>query len=132
MLKLDSKQKTLVAIYIEYQKDVPNMDENIKSRIIGIEKDVFDIAISKLLNEGLIVGADIRRGGVGNKILGVFTRDIMMSREGIEYVEEKIGLSHVLTGEEKVKDTLKNLASSGWEQVKDIVAKTLAEISKTP
>lgn len=130
-MKLDSKQKVLIAIYIEYQKDVPNMNESIQPTKLGMEREVLDIAIDKLQNEGLIDGADIRRGGIGNKIIAIFTRDIRMTGEGIEYVESKIGLSRVLTGEDKVKFVLKELASSGWEQLKDIAAKALVEISRS-
>lgn len=129
-MKLDSKQKVLIAIYLEYQKDIPNMQENIKPSALGMDKDIFNIAIDKLNNEELITGAIITRAGQGNNIVMLWTRDIMMTREGIEYIEEKIGLSHVLTGEEKIKFVTKNLATSGWEQLKDIAAKTLAEISK--
>jgi hypothetical protein len=36
-MKFDTKQKILIAIYIEYQKDKPNMKANIKGTVLGIE-----------------------------------------------------------------------------------------------
>lgn len=129
-MKLDSKQRVLVAIYIEYQKDIPEMEENIRTGKVGMDAETFNIAIDKLQSEELITGANIIKAGIGNKIQFVSTQDMKMTSKGIEYVEEKIGLSHVLTGQEKVKEILKSLASSGWKQIKDIAAKTLAEMNK--
>jgi len=37
-MELDTKQKVLLAIYMEYQKDIPNMSEAIRAETLGIEK----------------------------------------------------------------------------------------------
>lgn len=129
-MELDTKQKVLVAIYIEYQKDIPSMGENIKSKVLGIESEVFTNAITKLINEGYITGVKISRGGIGNKIIAMFVNDMMISRDGIEYVENKIGIEITLTGTEKVKYIAKKAFETGWDQLKDIAAKTLAEMNK--
>lgn len=128
IMKFDTKQKILTSIYVEYQKDKPNMDNNIRFNVLEIEKEVFEIALNKLDNEGMITGVNFIRGG--GKILSVFTNNIMMTPEGIEYVETKIGLSNVLTGKEKVEFIFKNAVSWGIEQLKDVAAKTLAEMNK--
>lgn len=127
-MKFDTKQKLLIAIYIEYQKDKPNMEANISGTVLVIEKGIFEIALKKLENEKLITGVRFTEGG--GKILIAWTRDVMMSSLGIEYIENKIGLSNVLTGKEKVEFIFKNIGNWGIEQLKDVAAKTLVEMSK--
>jgi gamma-glutamylcysteine synthetase len=53
-----------------------------------------------------------------------------MSSYGIEYVENKFDIKPNLSGEEKVKKVLAGTAEWGWEQIKDIGAKVLAEMAK--
>ena len=69
---LDIKQKVLIAIYTEYQKDLPNIDGNVNADILGIDNNIFNVAIEKLENEGLITGSNLIKGGsstVWNTIL---------------------------------------------------------------
>lgn len=40
-MELDTKQKVLVAIYTEYQKDIPDMEGAISSKVIGIDSNAF-------------------------------------------------------------------------------------------
>lgn len=127
-MKFDSKQKVLLAIYTEYQKDLPNMRENIKADKLGLENDVFFTALEKLENEGLITDVQIIRGG--GKLIMVMTDSMKMTKEGIEYVEEKIGIRHTLTGAEKIAYIVKESASWGWDQIKDIASRTLSEMAK--
>lgn len=127
-MKFDTKQRILIAIYVEYQKDKPNMGNNIGFNVLEIEKQVFEIALKKLDNEELITGVKFSEGG--GRILIAFTDNIMMTPQGIEYMETKIGLSHVLPGKEKVEFIFKNAVSWGIEQLKDVAAKTLAEMNK--
>ena len=42
---LDIKQKVLIAIYTEYQKDLPNIDGNVNANILGIDNNIFNVAI---------------------------------------------------------------------------------------
>ena len=57
-MELDAKQKVLMAIYAEYQKDIPVM-QNITFANLDMDSRVFKIAVDKLENEGLINGAKI-------------------------------------------------------------------------
>lgn len=126
-LNFDIKQKVLIAIYIEYQKDNPNMKDNIKADKLGIENELFLIALSKLVNEELICGfipINAKR-----KISMGWTDDIMMTPKGIEYVESKIGISNVLTGKDKVEFIIRKIPEWSLEQLKDIAAKALVDIS---
>ena len=127
-MKLDTKQKVLVAIYTEYQKDIPDMRTNIKSKELGIDGEVFAIALDKLLNEGFITGVQFSKSK--NKIMATFTDGIMMTRDGIDYVETKLGIEKTLSGMEKVQEMAKKSANWGWNEFKDITVKVLAEMAK--
>ena len=53
-MDLDSKQKVLLAIYTEYQKDIPKM-ELITNVNLDMDSQVFRIAVDKLQSEGFII-----------------------------------------------------------------------------
>lgn len=129
-MELDSKQKLLMAIYMEYQKDLPDMKSNVTASKLGIEIDVFKVALEKLENEGLITGAKFARGGNGSVPYAAFPDNVKMTAYGIQYVEDKLKIDKTLTGAEKVKSLVSSSANWGWEQFKDIAAKTMAEILK--
>lgn len=127
-MKLDTKQKVLVAIYTEYQKDIPNMINNIKAKELGIDNAVFEIALDKLMNEGLITGVDFIKSN--HQILVTYMDELMMTRDGIEYVETKLGIERTLSGVEKVQEIFKKSADWGWNEFKDIAVKVLSEMGK--
>lgn len=129
-MELDAKQKVLIAIYTEYQKDLPQMERNIKASVLGLNNDVFKIAISKLMNEGLITGVHVTNDGNSNIPAVIWLNDLKMSREGITYVEEKLSIEKTLDGEGKLREISKKALSWGWDQIKDIAARTLAEMTK--
>lgn len=130
MTELDLKQRILVAIYTEYQKDLPDMKNNINAEVLGIQGDKFRVALDKLQNEGFIKGTVITRGGQGNKILSAFTSKTMMTRDGIEYVEEKLDIPTTLSANEKVGEVAKKLGAWGYTELKDFAVKVTAEILK--
>lgn len=129
---LDTKQKVLIAIYTEYQKDLPNIDGNVKANILGVDNKIFNVAIEKLENEGLIIGSDLRKGGsstVWNTLM-VNLNHTKMTPDGISYIEEKLGIEKTLSGAEKVKHVSLKVVEWGWDQFKDVASKTLSEIIK--
>lgn len=129
---LDTKQKVLIAIYTEYQKDLPNIDGNVKANTLGIDNKVFNVAIEKLENEGLITGSNLSKGGsstVWNTLM-VNLNHTKMTPDGISYIEEKLGIEKTLSGAEKVKHVSLRAAEWGWDQFKDVASKTLSEIIK--
>jgi methyl coenzyme M reductase alpha subunit len=129
MSELDTKQKVLLAFYTEYQKDVPNM-RSITSSELGISNDQFVVAIQKLENEGLINGAKYMKGGRGTIPLAVITDFIMVTRDGLQYVEEKLNIQPTMTALEKTKEVSKKVTEWGYNELKDFAAKVLAEIIK--
>lgn len=127
---LDAKQKVLIAIYTEYQKDMPEMD-NISSESLGLGEEIFRMALVKLDNEGLVNDLKFAFGGDAGVPLAVALDYAKMSPYGIKYVEEKLNISPGLSGEEKVKSVIVKTAEWGWEQAKDFAARVLAEMIKT-
>ncbi|MDB8794300.1 YjcQ family protein [Romboutsia sp. 1001216sp1] len=134
-MKLDTKQKVLIAIYTEYQKDIPEIHSEVRAEKLGIDEEAFDIAIVKLENEGLItdtylnrttISADSKnRWGIGSRL-----DDTKMTPWGIEYVETKLGLEKTMSGMEKVQEIAKKSATWGWNEFKDITVKVLSEMGK--
>lgn len=133
-MELDVKQKVLLAIYTEYQKDIPII-QNITHNMLGIGLDEFRIAIIKLENEGLIRDTIIPKGKVnfeGNK-WGTFSPildNTKMTSYGIEYVENKLGIDKTLSGLEKVEYLAKKSVNLGWNEFKDIIIQVLSEMGK--
>lgn len=128
-MELDTKQKVLIAIYSEYQKDLPDMD-NVKSSELGLEYDVFKVAIDKLMNEGLIVDANLTFGGRGTVPLHVNIKHCKMTTYGIAYVEKKLEIEETLSGDQKVKTVIEQAGKWGWDQFKDFGARVLVELLK--
>lgn len=83
------KDKVLLAIYNEYQKDLPDMDKNITFDKLETNKEEFYYAFEKLENEGLINGAHYAKGA-GNKIEMAFLNELKPSIRGIAYVEQRL------------------------------------------
>ncbi len=129
-MELDTKQKVLIAIYTEYQKDLPNMEKNITPQNLGLDNDVLKMALVKLDNENLINDVKLVYGGNSEIPLIAILDHAKISRYGIEYVEQKLQIDKTLSNKDKVKKVGEVAANWGWEQIKDVIAKTLAEIAK--
>lgn len=52
-MKLGTKENVLLAIYIEYQKDLPDMG-SVNNTALNMDIDVFNVALEKLQNEEYI------------------------------------------------------------------------------
>ncbi|AIF51237.1 YjcQ family protein [Pelosinus sp. UFO1] len=129
-MELDTKQKVLIAIYTEYQKDIPDM-ASITSSNLGIDHDIFKIALDKLDNEGLVNGLNILKGGYRSIPKQVIIHHAKMSSYGINYVETKLNIQPSLSNKEKVKVVIDRSTEWGWEQLKDIGSKVLSEVIKS-
>ncbi|MDW2799882.1 YjcQ family protein [Clostridium boliviensis] len=124
-MDFDSKQKVLVAIYMEYQKDIPDM-EQITAASVGMEKKVFLTSLEKLENESLIRGIKFIRGG-GETLMAHMVHT-MMTPYGLNYVENKLNIQPEKSGLEKMKDISQKTAAWGWNEAKDFAAKVVSEI----
>ncbi len=127
-MKLDAKQKVLIAIYSEYQKDIPKMEENVTAGKLGLDQDVFNIAVDKLQNEELIKDATIEYSVSGKVFLRITL--VKMTRVGIDYVESKFEIEKAQSGLEKATIIMKKAAEFGYEQLQNIAAKAIAEMVK--
>jgi len=131
-MELDNKQKILIAIYTEYQKDIPKMDSIISILRQQIDIKVIKVALGKLEDEGYIFGFwdKPKSPGSSDRFIHRTFRFLKITREGIAYVEQKLSISATLSNKEKVESVVKNTAGWGWEQIKDIGIKVSSEIVK--
>ncbi|WJE51170.1 hypothetical protein QRE66_17885 [Bacillus cereus] len=118
---LDLKQRVLVAFYLEYQKELPDM-ESVDAALLDTDPKRFRIAVHKLQNEGLITGAKFS----GQEV--TFTYFIMLTTYGIQYVEEALELKPTMSASEKVTEVGKKTAIWGYNELKDFSAKVLGEV----
>ena len=127
-MKLDTKQKVLLAIYTEYQKDIPDMEEEITPDKLGLERNVFIWALDKLVNEEYIT--EYEKYFADDECQEYSLYGMKITRDGIDYVETKLGIEKTLSGMEKVQEMAKKSANWGWNEFKDITVKVLSEMGK--
>lgn len=132
-MELDIKQKVLVAIYTEYQKDIPHMDNAMKEMKSYIESKPLKIALEKLENERYITGYFDKPKSPGSSDMFVHKtfRFLKITRDGISHVEEKLNIDKTLSNKEKVEKIIKSTSEWGFEQLKDMATKVLAEVIKS-
>ncbi|UWS63299.1 hypothetical protein N2384_11130 [Bacillus paralicheniformis] len=124
MTELNAKERVLVALYLEYQKDLP-MLENVDANSLGMSQQMFYEAIKKLENEGFLINVKY------TKPYGVLLQFAYLSRFGINYVEEKLRIDEHLSKPEKLKEIARKLAKGGYNEIKDIAIKLAAELLKS-
>lgn len=127
-MNLDTKQKVLVAIYTEYQKDIPDMEEEITPEKLGIERNAFIWALDKLVNEGYIT--EYEKYFADDECQEYSLYGMKITRYGIDYVETKLGIDKTLSGKDKVQEMAKKSVNWGWNEFKDITVKVLSEMGK--
>jgi gamma-glutamylcyclotransferase (GGCT)/AIG2-like uncharacterized protein YtfP len=128
-MELNIKQQVLVAIYVEYQKELPDM-KSIKAEVFGIPREQFFVALDKLDNEGLVNDIKFVRGGDGTIPVMAITDYAKMSSYGIDYVEKKLSIEKTLSAKEKVEKVISEAGKFGLEQLKDFGARTISEMLK--
>ncbi|GED72589.1 hypothetical protein BRE01_62910 [Brevibacillus reuszeri] len=127
-MQFDTKQKVLLALYIEYQKDVPNM-RSINAETLEIDHEAFSVALMKLETEEYITDL-IEIKTLGSAPPSYRLDRAKLTRDGVEYVETKLSIDTRMSGTEKVTGILKKLGEWGMEQLKDVSAKVAAELIK--
>lgn len=115
-MKLDTKQQVLLAFYIEYQKDLPNM-QNVNNTALDMDIDVFHVALEKLENEGYITGLATLAAD-NDRFYAVNTERVKLTRDGIEYVEQNFSVEKELNAEDKLKYVAKKCGVYGWQALK--------------
>ncbi len=128
-MKLDLKQTILVAIYTEYQKDLPEMN-NITKEMFEIDDKKFTIALQKLENEQLIHNVHFMKFDDGIFTHSQSLTNTMMTNDGIDYIENVLGIQPTLSGAEKAKAVASKVGEWGFEQLKDFAVKVAGEMLK--
>ena len=127
---LDNKQKVLMAIYTEYQKDIPEMYKVITAENLGIDRDILNMALVKLNNEQYVTIIEPIYDGPSRIPHSMIIDEMMITRDGIEYVEQKLDIDGKLTGKEKVQKIKASFLEQGLDVLSDFAAKVTAEIIK--
>ncbi|WP_094607165.1 hypothetical protein SPSIL_058310 [Sporomusa silvacetica DSM 10669] len=127
---MTAKDQILVAIYLEYQKDIPDMTQ-IKATNLGLDHSVFKVALKKLDNELMVNGLKFLAGGANGIPADVYVGNAQMAPSGIKYVENILKVRPEMSKIEKIQAITSKATEWGWEQMKDISAKVLAEIIKS-
>ena len=112
---------------MEYQKDLPDMDHNITAEELKVPDEIFKVALNKLTSEGLIKGGVIELSG--SEIYLGSLHLLMMTPDGIEYVEQKALIEKNLKGIDKVKAIMKKVGEWGLTELENFGAKVLAEMA---
>lgn len=128
-MKLDTKNQVLLALYIEYQKDLPKM-QNVTCTSLNMDIDVFNAALKKLSNEGYIEGLNIFSAD-NDEFYFVGTENVYLTKEGVEYVENNMGIQKELTSTDKVKYIAKKCGVLGMQALKAAAVSALDHISDT-
>ncbi|MFJ7585614.1 hypothetical protein [Bacillus cereus] len=129
---VDVKREVLTAMFLEYQKDVPNFNNvHRKFNEAGMDKDTFNMAVLKLENEGYIHNVHFIKGGHNpHGILSVRLDNALLTGGTARYMEEQLELNRTDTPEEKSKTILRIITDAGLERLENIAAKIVAEMIK--
>ena len=127
-MSIDAKLFVLYAIYVEYQKDLPDM-EAVTAEALGIDEDVFNVAVLKLCNEGYITGAEPIYVDQLAYPVSVDMSRVMPTQRGIESASGDLAAT-ARTGGERVRQMAGKFIEYGWQGLTDFAAKVLVEIGK--
>jgi hypothetical protein len=126
-VEIDAKHKVLYAIYAEYQKDIPDM-ALITFDALDMESRAYKIALLKLQNEGFIDGLSTFPPHTRMEPKSVVLDSVMLTRFGIEYVEEKLEIAKSLTGSEKLTQLKEKFGRFGWEALQSWAVNILSKL----
>ena len=115
-MKHTSKETVMLAVYIEYQKDLPQM-KNINHTALNMDKDVFNTALDKLSNERYITGVSVFSAD-SEKFYSVNTENIKPTPEGLLYAEKYFGIQKYDTAAEKIEYIIKKCGAFGLSALK--------------
>lgn len=127
-MTLDAMHLVLYAIYTEYQKELPDMG-SVTAEALGVDDAVFNVAVAKLANEGLITGALLRYVDQVNYPVFVDMGRVMPTPEALKLAAGEMEIS-ARTGAERTRQLLKRFAGYSWDALADMAARVLAEIGR--
>lgn len=127
-MKTDTKSQVLLAVYIEYQKDLPKMG-NITNTALNMDIDVFHAALQKLENEGMIHGLSVFAAD-NDAFYHVDTANMKLTRDGIAYIEQTFGIRKELTAADKLNYVIKKCGVYGLQALKLFGVEALKAIAE--
>ena len=122
----DKKTQALLALYIEYQRDLPRMS-NVSAAALGMDADVFNISLVKLETEGYITGLKTLAAD-DKRFYSVDISGVMLTRDGIERAERVFELEREQSSKEKLKRAAVRCGSMGLQALKLFAAAALEHI----
>lgn len=73
----------------------------------GIDKDLFGSTVEIMQNDNLISGANVIRGGIGNKVVMTILSSARVEIKGLSYLEENSTWAKAYKGIKEVVDFIK-------------------------
>jgi len=126
-MEIDAKHKVLFALYAEYQKDLPDMPA-VTFEVLDMDSRVYKVSLLKLQNEGLIDGLITFPPGTRMEPKSVTLDSVLLTRYGINYVEDKLEIMEATTGVQKLKQLGEKFGRFGWEVLQKWVLLKLSQI----
>ena len=126
-MKIDAKHKLLYAIYIEYLKDLPNM-ESVQFNSVGLEWEVYLAALSKLENEGFITHISPRQviiDPLEYEIVQGTLFNFSMTKQGIDYVETQLYVDEYAFAQVKLERLSAVFKELGCDELSKLAEKAL-------
>ena len=123
-MQLGAKEQVLLALYLEYQKDLPDMAA-VNNTDLNMDIDVFNIALDKLQNEEYIRGFASYPAD-NNKFYCADLSRVMLTKSGLDYVENCFGIAKEQTSADKVRYVIRQCGIYGYKALKDIGKACLA------
>ena len=126
-MELDAKHTVLFAVYSEYQKDIPDMGA-LTPDLLKLDRRVFNIAFTKLENEGLISGVKTFPPNADIEPSAVSIDGVKPTRYGLEYVERKLEIDRMGTGREKLRQLKEKFVDFSWGALQNVVVEILSKM----
>lgn len=87
-------------------KEIKGNKSEPKAEDYGLETAEFGDIVDMMLDENLIKGASVSRGGGGNVALIVFLKDAKITIKGLDYLEDHSAWAKTYKGLKEVRDWL--------------------------
>ena len=123
-MEIDAKYTALCAVYMEYQRDIPDMLE-LTPELLQMDLRMFVSAFMKLQNERLIDGLKTFPPNAHVEPRALVLEGVMPTLNGISQIEAKFGINPSSTGREKLQHLQAKFAEQGLSELQGIAAEML-------
>ena len=123
-MEIDAKYTALCAVYMEYQRDIPDMVE-LTPEMLQMDFRMFVSAFLKLQNERLIDGVKTFPPNAHAEPRALILEGVMPTVNGISQIEAKFGIDPSGTGREKLQHLQAKFTEQGLSVLHGIAAEML-------